>query len=65
MIHEKFVKEVDEVIADRIDVLSTGKCETMQQYGHACGEILGLRRARAVYLEFLKEAQDSDGDPIA
>lgn len=55
MTHERFIAILNEKIDNRVDVLASGRCETLQQYTHACGEILGLRSARNEYIELLKE----------
>ena len=55
------------MISDRVDTLSTGRCENFQQYTHACGEILGLRKALEEFLSLKRQADDDDdaGDASA
>lgn len=66
MIIDRLVPKLEEMITERVQTLSTGRCETIQQYSHACGEILGLRRALDEFLELRRQADDdNDGDPIA
>ena len=67
MIIDRFVPILEKLIDNRVQTLSNGGCETLQQYSHACGEILGLRKAMAEFLELRRQATDDDdaGDPSA
>lgn len=66
MIHELFVTKVNELIERKVDTVAAGRCETLQSYTQACGEILGLRIALAEYLEIVDQVQkENDGEPIA
>lgn len=66
MIIDRFIPKINQIINERIDTLSTGRCETLQQYTHACGEILGLREALAEFLALKNQADDDDaGDASA
>lgn len=69
MTHQGYIKILDEKIEGRIDVLSRGTCDTLEKYTHACGEILGLRSAKAEYLEMLKthdpDDEELDGKSVA
>ena len=67
MIIDRFIPKINEMISDRVDTLSTGRCENFQQYTHACGEILGLRKALEEFLSLKRQADDDDdaGDASA
>ena len=48
---EVIVKNIDEKVAQLQDAVSTGRCESYEEYKRMCGEIKGLLTARGYALE--------------
>lgn len=66
MIIDRFVPKMEALIDERVNTLSSGRCETFEQYTYSCGEIFGLRKALSEFLELRRQADDDDaGDPGA
>lgn len=58
---EVIVKNIDEKVAQLQDAVSTGRCESYEEYKRMCGEIKGLLTARG-YVTEMQQRLEHDED---
>ena len=60
-IAQKYLNKLREETAWRVESVASGKCENIEKYCYATGEIHGLRQAEDFFLEQLKAQDEIDG----